>query len=313
MHELPDEFVQRLKLIIHEQHRHAVLNSFSAEKPLTVRVNTLRNSVENITRTLEQAGIPFSVPLWQSHAIIIDNQWREHIINSEQYRDGQLYSQNLSSQLVPLILDPQADEEILDMCAAPGSKTCQIACLMHNHGRLAAVEKIRKRFFKLRANLAQQHVTNAHTYLDDATGLWRKTPERFDRILLDAPCSSEARFNTNDAKSFSHWSPRKIRECARKQKKLIASAIQCLKPGGTLVYSTCSFAPEENEAVLDHALARFHNVIEMQALPLPIDNYTAGLTQWQDNSFSDSVRHARRIIPDGVMEGFFIAKLRKLA
>ena len=311
MRELPDEFIQRLKQIIPAHHQQAVLNSFSVQKPLTLRVNTLCSSRESVTAVLENENIPFSLADWQPDALIIDNKWRQHVINSQLYRDGHVYSQNLSSQLVPLVLDPQASEEILDMCAAPGSKTCQIAGLMQNQGRLAAVEKIRNRFFKLKANLKQQHVTNTYTYLDDATGLWRKTPERFDRILLDAPCSSEARFNAHDAKSYAHWSLRKVRECARKQKKLINSAIQCLKPGGTLVYSTCSFAPEENEAVLDHALTRFDHSIEIQPLSLPVNNYIAGLTKWQDNSYSDSVQQACRIIPDGIMQGFFIAKLRK--
>jgi 16S rRNA (cytosine1407-C5)-methyltransferase len=200
---------------------------------------------------------------------------------------------------------------VLDLCAAPGSKTLQTACIMGDRGRIAAVEKIKGRFFKLKANLNQHNVQSVHTYLTDGARVWRKTPERFDRVLLDAPCSSESRIKAFDPQSYEHWRPGKIKEMARKQKALMHSAINCLKPGGTLVYSTCSFAPEENEAIVDFALRRFGDAIHVVPVELPVNRSQPGLLNWKNKAFDAQVKNAMRILPDGLMEGFFICRLEK--
>jgi 16S rRNA C967 or C1407 C5-methylase (RsmB/RsmF family) len=175
------------------------------------------------------------------------------------------------------------------------------------------VEKIKARFFKMKANLKTLQHHSIHTYMTDAVGLWRKTPERFDRVLLDAPCSSESRFQSNNPDSYSHWSLRKIKETARKQKKLIYSAVNCLKPGGTLVYCTCSFAPEENEAIVDHILATFPQQLTIEPLDLPISNTQPGLTQWQGKHFHTTLQSSVRVLPNEIMDGFYICKLVKTA
>lgn len=313
MSDLPAEFVERLKQIIPDSDWRQVYDSFKIQKPLVLRINTLLTDIDNILAALRKAHIPYRQVTWKPDALIITPEYRNNVLDSALYRQGLLYSQNLSSQLAPLILDPQAGEEVLDMCAAPGGKTSQLACLMQDTGRIAAVEKIKARFFKMKANFKTLQHQSIHTYLTDAVSLWRKTPERFDRVLLDAPCSSESRFQSNNSASYSHWSLRKIKETARKQKKLIYSAVNCLKPGGTLVYCTCSFSPEENEAIVNHILKTFPQQLSIVPQGFSITNIQAGFTQWQDKQFHTTLRDSARVLPDEVMDGFYICKLSKTA
>ena len=197
MHEagLPSEFIQRLKLIIPEDRWLEVIASFSQAKRCVFRVNTLVTTMDSLLNQLHHSDFQPSRVNWRNHAIdaiIVPCEQRQALLASKWYQQGLLYSQNLSSQLAPLILDPQPGEEVLDLCAAPGGKTLQMACMMCDRGRIAAVEKVKARFFKLKANLKSQQVTCVQTYLSDGAGVWRKTPERFERVLLDAPCSSES-------------------------------------------------------------------------------------------------------------------------
>ena len=115
-----------------------------------------------------------------------------------------------------------------------------------------------------------------------------------------------------EPKSWAYWSEKKIAEMNRKQRKLLYSAVQCLKPGGILVYSTCTFAPEENEAVVDRALGQFGDALDVEDIELSFDNAEPGLAQWRGKAFDGRLRRARRIVPQGAMEGFFVCCLRKI-
>ena len=177
----------------------------------------------------------------------------------------------------PILLSPQSEECILDLGAAPGSKTLQLAELMGNQGNIWAVESVRGRFFRLRDNLARHGAENVQTHLADGTRIWRRHPEHFDRVLLDAPCSSEGRFRADAPKTYAYWSEKKIAEASRKQRRLCYSAVQCLKPGGVLVYSTCTFAPEENEAIINRVLRQFAGALTVEDIALPFANAAVGL------------------------------------
>jgi 16S rRNA (cytosine1407-C5)-methyltransferase len=132
----------------------------------------------------------------------------------------------------------------------------------------------------------------------------------FDRVLLDAPCSSEAKFSILNPRSYAFWSLRKIRESRKLQKRLILSAWESLRPGGRLLYSTCSFAPEENEAVLDFLLKKRRDA-EILPLELPVPNVMEGMAEWEKSRFDPSVARARRILPTEEMDGFFLALIEK--
>ncbi|MDH5326340.1 MAG: RsmB/NOP family class I SAM-dependent RNA methyltransferase [Gammaproteobacteria bacterium] len=314
-HPLPEAFVARLQHIVPENRFEPILQSFSYTRPLQLRINTLRAQRDTVLAALNAANVPSQTLAWQTDALLVATEFREAVLRSELYQEGLIYSQSLSSQLAPLILNPQPGEEVLDLCAAPGGKTLHMACLMKDQGRIGAVEKVKTRYYKLKTNIQHQGAQCIQTYLTDGTQTWRKTPERFHRALLDAPCSSESRFNVHNPASFSHWHIKKIKEATRKQKALIYSAIQCLKPGGTLLYSTCSFAPEENEAIVHHALKKFGDAVTVQPIELPqgfpLENVQAGLPAWQGKSFNPQVRESVRVLPDGVMHGFYLCLLRK--
>ena len=183
--------------------------------------------------------------------------------------------------------------------------------MMQNQGVLSAVEPVKGRFFKLKANLERAGVDFAKCYMMDGRAVGMKTPERFDRILLDAPCSSEARFKFNDPESWSHWNTRKIKESAKKQKRLILSAFHALKEGGELVYCTFSFAPEENEKVVASLLKRYDERMVLEPITLPMNNTTPGLTQWQGKVLPESLSYSLRILPDHVFDGFYLCRIRK--
>lgn len=309
---LPPEFVERLKRILPPWAVEDCLATFSRPKAVGFRVNTLKVLPETLERELANEGIPFRRVPWLAEAFVAPPEARQALVRCRAFEEGRLYIQDLSSILAVEVLGPEPGEEILDLAAAPGGKTCHMAARMKNRGRIAAVEVVRERMYKLKANLQTAGATIVDTYLMDGRKVGAKTPERFDRVLLDAPCSAEARFSLGDPDSFARWSPRKIAECARKQRGLLASAIQAVKPGGIVLYCTCSFSPEENEAIVDDALKRFRGAIEVSRLNLPIENVIPGVTEWEGKSFDPQVVHAVRILPTQEMNGFFLCRLTKL-
>lgn len=224
---------------------------------------------------------------------------RERLMTHPSATAGRIYPLNPSSLLAIRALAPEPGEEVLDLAAAPGGKAVMIAARMENRGRLAAVEPIRQRYFRLRANLTRCGVTMARCYQDDGRNTGRKVPGRFDRVLLDAPCASEARFRAGDPASFAHWTPRKVKETVRKQRGLIASAYACLKPGGVLVYCTCSFGVAENEDIVRHLLER-EDGARLEPMRFPLAHVEAGLME-----------HTYRVAPDALFDGFFLARVRK--
>ena len=308
-------FHNRLSEIIADDRIRQVTDSFCAEKPVAFRVNTLKNTVENVVSQLEKNNFALKKSVWNPVAFTIPATQREKLTHHDLFLKGDIYIQSLASQIPALILNPQLDEEILDLTAAPGSKTTQIAALMQNTGRIAAVEMAKPRFFKLLANIKLQGATNVATYLKDGARVGKACPERFDRVLLDAPCSSEGRFHLNNPDSFAYWSLNKIKAMSKKQWPLLQSAFQALKPGGLLIYSTCTFAPEENEMMIQKLLNAFPD--ELTLLPiniaLPENNKMTGLTAFRDNTFDDAMANTLRVLPDNMMDGFFVACLQKAA
>lgn len=308
---LPERFLERLREIVPPDRYADVLASFSAPEAVAFRLNPLRGERDAVLAGLRAEGIdPQPVP-WYADAFTLPYEQRAALMNSAAYAAGQVYLQNLSSMVPPLALDPQPGERVLDLTAAPGSKTLQIAALMENTGEIAAVEVVKDRFHRLRANLKAQGATAVRTYLQDGTRVGRYRPDHFDRVLLDAPCSTEGRFRTDDEETYRYWSERKIREMQRKQTRLLQAGLAALRPGGVLVYSTCSFAPEENEAVLDRVLDAWDGAMTVETLPLDVPQATAPLSAWREKGFAHDLSRARRLLPDGTFEAFFVARLRK--
>lgn len=308
----PPDFLRRFREIIPPQDVEKCLATFGAERRVSFRLNTLKVTPDELEHELRRLGILFERVTWLPEAYLAAPESRESLVNCPAFLEGRLYVQDLSSMLAVHVLDPQPGEEILDLAAAPGGKTCHMAARMNNQGRIAAVEVIPQRLYKLVANLRRAGVTIAKTYLTDGRTVGKKTPGRFDRVLLDAPCSSEARFDARDPASWRHWNLRKIAECSRKQKGLLHSALQAVRPGGVVLYCTCSFAPEENEGVIDHVLRQWKGTLEVEPLEISLPNVMPGITTWQGREFDPSVQLACRVLPTDEMHGFFLCRLRKL-
>ncbi|MDD2703040.1 MAG: RsmB/NOP family class I SAM-dependent RNA methyltransferase [Candidatus Omnitrophica bacterium] len=307
---IPPGFLEKLERI-HPLEFARIRDSFQSVKQYTFRINYRKISLGSLRERLAGDNIQCTELFYPPGSFILRSGFRE-LQDSPVYGDGLIYVQNLSSRIPALVLRPHAGECILDMCAAPGAKACQIASLAGTGVELTAIEKIRPRYYKLCSTLRSQGVDSVKVILMDGVRAGKNFSGYFDKILLDVPCSCEARFHANEPKSFAYWSERKVREMAHKQKRLIISALSCLKEGGELVYSTCTFSPEENEEVIDWALQKSFD-IEAVPVELPGVSTVCGLESWQGRQFSSQIRFTARIIPDGLWEGFFVARLKKTA
>ncbi|MFH1290261.1 MAG: RsmB/NOP family class I SAM-dependent RNA methyltransferase, partial [Nanoarchaeota archaeon] len=233
--------------------------------------------------------------------------------NALEHQLGYYYIQEISSMLPPLALDPQPGELILDLFASPGSKTTQIAARMENKGTIIANDLKLGRIMILATNMERCGVTNTIVTRNDAISLASKLSKsnfpKFDRILLDVPCSGEGTLRSSP-KTFIQWNHKVVKKLSRQQKKFFSFAVKCLKKGGTLVYSTCTHAPEENEEVISFALENFPLKAETVHLPLKT---RPGITEWKDEEFHGNVCKACRIYPqDNDSEGFFVSKFTLL-
>jgi 16S rRNA (cytosine1407-C5)-methyltransferase len=314
---LPDAFLARLARIVAPDDLPGVLATFDRPMATSFRVCTLRADEGAVLDRLREGGLPFEPVPGVPGAYSVEPDLRAALLASEPAAEGLVYVQNASSQVPVHVLGPQPGERVLDLCAAPGSKTGQIAAAMANGGEVVAVEKVRERFFKLRANVAAQGATNVRPRLGSGTAIAYGEPEAFDRVLLDAPCSTEGRFRTDVPATTAYWSPRKVKEMRAKQGRLLYAAVQALRPGGTLVYSTCTFAPEENEGALTKMLKTFGDRVQV----VPVDGLDGGpadgprvrpgMDEWDGRAFHPDVAHARRVLPDGRFEAFFVARVVK--
>lgn len=329
---LPPIFVERLQRQFDEADLRQILSKLQAPNTFGIRLNRHRSATPEdqaaMWQQLAMLGIDCCKLDWAllrdlpeqyycDVAATVPMQFREQLLESALWPES-VYLQNPSSMVPAWLLAPQPGEEVLDMCAAPGSKTLMLAEMMREQdshsfiGRLAACELVKNRFFKLRGNLAKQGALECvETFNTNAEQVGRRQPEQYDRVLLDAPCSSEGRFRMDQPDSWKFWSEKKIGDMARKQKKLMYSAIQALKPGGRLVYSTCTFAPEENEMILQHTLKKFGDAVSIVPIALELDNMRPALHEWGNRRFDASVQLARRILPTDHMDGFFVAQLVK--
>lgn len=268
-------------------------NGYKAQRPVTLRANNLKTSLERIKEKLDEAQIEYETVQWYENALIIKNAREEEIRKLEMYEKGEIYLQSLSSMLPPIILEPKAGENILDMTAAPGGKTTEIAALTENKAYITACEKNKIRAERLKFNLQKQGVKLANVMVEDA----RKLSDyfSFDKILLDAPCSGSGTENIFD-KNFSQ---ELVERSVKFQEELLRKALKILKPGGEIVYSTCSILKQENEKVLERVLAKGNAQIE----PITVQDIEV---------LPSKIAGTITVCPTENYEGFFVAKIKKL-
>ena len=292
----------------------------AATRPVTLRANTLKATAEDIAAALDAACIAHQTVTWYPDAFILPEAQVSDLWDLDIYRDGKIYLQSLSSMMPPLVLGAQAGEDILDMCAAPGGKTTQIAAL-------TACEMSIPRAEKLESNLHRQGAKNVPVMRIDA----RELDEffRFDRILLDAPCTGTGTVISGNEKSLRGLTEQLLSKCARSQRALLDRAMGALKPGGTLVYSTCSILPQENEDALQEALDKHMDceLIPLDGTPsesearrtqeageeprIESNALTEAIAAGQVSAIVNGLPGTLTIPPSRDFEGFYIALVRK--
>jgi len=269
----------------------------------SLRVNTLKITDAVLIQRLSALGVSLEKIPFTRHGYYCSSNFSLGAIT--EFLLGYFYLQEAAAQVPVELLDLNKEDIVLDMCAAPGGKTTQIAQVMQNKGAIIAIEKKRHRLISLKSSLERMGVSNTAAYLFDANDA-RFLGIEFDKVLLDAPCSGNF---VTDRNWFNKKSFEGIQRMAEMQKSLIKSALSVLKKDGILVYSTCSLEPEENELNMEWMLKHFKVVIEKTNLKIGSE----GLTKVFGRKLDPYIANCRRFWPNKTKtEGFFIARIRKL-
>ncbi len=276
-----------------------IIKGYQTKRKTTLRINTIKSNIEEIKKELEKEKIEYETIKWSKEALIIKNADEKSIQEMEIYKNGKIYLQSLSSMLPPIILEPKEGTDILDMAAAPGGKTTQIAAITNNKAHITACEKNKIRAERLKYNVDKQGATcvfimpKDSRFIDDFFS--------FDQILLDAPCSGSGTLDYNDANIEKYFTEQLVERSSRTQKTLLAKAIKLLKPEHEMVYSTCSILSCENEDVVASVIKngnieivpiKFNGMEELPILPTKVPGTLC-------------------VKPTDLYEGFFVAKIRK--
>lgn len=293
------------------------------ERPVTLRANTLKATAEQVASALDDAGIAYARVPWYEDAFVLDGVGEREVWSLDAYREGLVYLQSLSSMLPPLVLGPRGGADILDMCAAPGGKTAQIAALTGNAAHLTACEMSAPRAEKLAYNLKKMDAQNVNIMRTDA----RRLDEffSFDQILLDAPCTGTGTYRAGDERAEGRMTPQLLAKVSKSQRTLLDRALTILKPGGTLVYSTCSVLPEENGDQVRAALKRHRDCKVVPIVPGSVDDgrieeggrvirverADEGALAWPVLEVPNAVEGTLTIAPSRLYEGFYVAAIEK--
>lgn len=302
---LPKEFMENLYEMFSPGVVDNILKGILEKRYTTLRVNKIKYNIQDLMRYLKEINVKFDRVLWYNDALIIKNANEKELQKLDIYKKGYIYIQSLPSMIPPLVLDPKEGEKILDLTAAPGSKTTQIASLMNNNGYVLANELDKMRYEKLKYNINMQGANIVETVNGRGEKIGEKFKEQFDRVLLDAPCSGEGRFSAYDVQTYRTWSVKKVKELTKMQKKLLKSAYNALKPNGILVYSTCTLNKDENEYILNWALENLN--LKLIDINIQIKDVRQGF----NDNLDYTINKAIRILPSKNTEGFFIAKFVK--
>lgn len=264
-----------------------------------IRVNTIKTDARSLACRLEKKG--FELRQTAIHEVLAVEKEPMSAGATVEYMLGHYYLQDLSSCMAVEALDVQEGQAVLDMAAAPGGKTTLIAQRMQNTGSIVALEPNEKRARSMSFNLARMGVFN--TCVCKMEGLEAEKLGRFDRVLLDAPCSCEGVIAKDPSRKTSH-TPEDVDYCSARQEQMLEAAVRAAKPGGIVVYSTCSFAPEENEAVIESVVEKTGARVE------PFGHGNPGLDSFGDQEYAHG-KDARRFYPHiHDTTGFFVARLR---
>ncbi len=303
---LPEEFMDNLYEMFSPGTVDNILRGIAEKRFTTLRVNNLKYNIQDLMKYFKDINIKFDRVLWYKDALVIKNANEKDLQKLEIYKEGKIYLQSLPSMIPPLVLAPAEGDRILDLTAAPGGKTTEMASIMNGKGYILANELDKLRCERLKYNVEMQGADIVEVVNGRGEKIGENYKEQFDKVLLDAPCSGEGRFTIYNVQSYKQWSMKTVNELVKTQKKLFKSAYEALKPGGTLVYSTCTLNKLENEQIIDWALNNFN--IKQERIDLDIKQAVPAFS----NGFDKNVGRAIRILPSKDMEGFFVAKFTKI-
>ena len=274
---LPIDFIQNLYSEFNERTCNKILSGMIENRYTTLRANTIKTNITKIKETLNNLNI----------------------------ENGEIYLQSLSSMIPPIILNPKSKDNVLDLTASPGSKTTQMGCLMENKGYILANEIDKIRCNRLKYNIEKQGIKIAEVSNKDGRIIGKDLQEKFDKVLLDVPCSGEGRFLINNPNTYNTWSEKQVKELINLQKELFESGYCSLKKGGTMVYSTCTLNKLENENIIDWAIKKFN--LEILNINIKLKETIKPCIKGLDKNIDKAIK----ILPSKTYEGFFVCLLRK--
>lgn len=297
---LPAFFAEKLKNQYGEELAEHIFDGFCQGRKTTCRINRLKTTSEQIVSLLHSEGIPFTRCPWWEDAFLFDEGSEERLRALPAYESGMIYLQSLSSMLPPLFVEPRAGERILDMAAAPGGKTTQMASLSENKALITACEKNKIRAERLSYNVKKQGATKCSVLVQDGASL--SPYMSFDKVLLDAPCSGSGTLVEREGKMQRLFSEKMLSACVKAQSALLEKAIELVKRGGEIVYSTCSILREENEDPVERAC----RAGRVEVIPLDTSPFVGA------EFLPTRIEGTLCVCPNGEYEGFFVSKLKKI-
>ena len=296
---MPEFLIDMLKQKYGENITRQILDGYKNKRLVTFRVNTIKTDVQTVENKLKELKIDFEKVCWSNEAFIINNLREKEIEEIDMYKNGEIYLQSLSSMLPPIILDPKENADILDMAAAPGGKTTQIAALTQNNAHITACEMNTIRAKRLKYNIEKQGANSVYVMQQDS----RRIDDffSFDQILLDAPCSGSGTLNIEDKNLEKTFTRKLIEKSSKSQLELLRKALRILKTGHEMVYSTCSILCCENEDIVNKVLKE----TKAEIVPIKFEG-TENLVL-----LPTKIEGTLCVMPNELYEGFFIAKIRK--
>ena len=298
--ELPKFLNNMLKEQYGENIANKIIEGYKAKRVVSLRINTLKSDLSKIREVLLKNNIEFDTVSWSKDALIIKNVTEKEIKELDIYEKGEIYLQSLSSMLPPVILEPKEGNDILDMAAAPGGKTTQMAALSNNKAHITACEMNNIRAERLKYNVLKQGASSVYVMQKDSRIL--DDYFSFDQILLDAPCSGSGTLELSNPNLNRNFTKKLIDKSVNSQLTLLTKALKVLKKGNDMVYSTCSILSCENEDVVNKILSKF----KCEILPIEFD----GINELP--LLPTKIPGTLCVCPNEFYEGFFIAKIRKL-
>jgi len=309
---LPDDALGFFKTIFTPSQYNNLLLAFRSKKLTSFRINNLKINRNELLSILKREGIKFTESGILENSFFLNSN-ENNIHKSDLVKSGKIYIQSISSMIPAVVLNPKSGERVLDLNAAPGSKTTQMADLMNNCGLIDAVEKDFVRMERLKYNAKILNAKIINFYHCDGLDYCNNKDKIYDKVLVDVPCSGEGRFNLYDKASYRDWSYKKVFKLSRLQLKLLKSVIKSVKINGIIIYSTCTLNVIENEAVINQII----NCDDFKVEILPIKFQTIrekinSILYYENIKFSDSIKNCLRIMPSARMEGFFVCKMKRL-